>query len=403
MAVTLPREFNQAEMKDLRAEDRLILSCARLRLGSRERSLIKALLKEKLDWPYLLRAANRHGVIPLLNRHLNAAGPELIPETARASLREYVREIAFNNLLLTSELLRLLARFEAQGIPAIPFKGPALAVFAYGDLSLRQFVDLDVLICRKDFQKTKEVLEGCGYRPGPPLSPQQEAIFLKTEYARDFSHATPAILVELHWEFAPGYLSRPMAALIAWEGLERRNLHGTSTLDLSPEVLLLAICVHNTKHMWGRLGWICDVAALVDSQPRLDWGKVLGLAQEVGNERMLLLGLFLANDLLGTSLPEEIRERWRPDLTVQFLAGRVKERLFQETGWRTLLKSIPFHILAKERWRDKIRYCLHMPFTPTASDWEHCRFPDSLPMLYYLMRPFRLVGKYVFGLEKLRG
>jgi hypothetical protein len=398
------RSWRQEEIfAALRPEAELILACARLHLGSRERSLIKALLKEKLDWDYLLRAAHGHGVIPLLNRYLNAAGPELVPETARVSLREYVQEIAFNNLLLTSELLSLLARFEAQGIPAIPFKGPALAVFAYGDLSLRQFVDLDVLIYRRDFQKAKEVLVGCGYRPDPPLSPQQEAIFLKTEYARDFNHATPSILVELHWEFAPGYLSRPMASLISWEGLERRNLQGISVLDLSPEVLLLAICVHNTKHMWARLGWICDVAALVDSQPRLDWGKLLGLAQEVGNERMLLLGLFLAKDLLGTSLTSDICERWGADPTVKFLAGRVKERLFQETGWRTLLKSIPFHILAKERWRDKIRYCLHMPFTPTASDWGHCRFPDSLAMLYYLMRPFRLVGKYVFGLEKLRG
>jgi hypothetical protein len=388
--------------KDLRMEDRLILGVARLHLGSRERSLIKALVKEKLDWHYLLRAAHGHGVIPLLNRHLNATGPELVPEIVRGSLREYVREIAFNNLLLTSELLTILARFEAQGIPAISFKGPALAAFAYGDLSLRQFIDLDVIICRKDFQKAKEILVARGYRPDPPLSAQIESILLKTDYDYAFWHETPAILMELHWDFAPGYLSRPMASLISWEGLERRNLQGKSILDLSPEVLLLAICVHNTKHMWERLGWICDVAALVDSQPRLDWGKVLGLAQEVGNERMLLLGLFLAKDLFETSLPENICERWRADLTVKFLADRVKERLFQEAGCHTLLKSIPFHILAKERWRDKLRYCLRMPFTPNARDWEHFRFPNSLSMLYYLMRPFRLMGEYVFGLEKLR-
>jgi hypothetical protein len=397
------RPLRQAEISAApRPESELILACARLHFGSGERSLIKGLVRRKLDWDYLLRAANQHGVIPLLNRHLNATGPELVPETARASLREYMREIAFNNLLLTSELLRLLALFEAQGILAIPFKGPAIAVLAYGDLSLRQFVDLDVLIYRKDFQKAKAVLVGCGYRPEPPLSPRREALFLKTEYARDFSHATPSILVELHWEFAPGYISRPMAFLISGEGLEHLDLKGTMIPSLPAEVLLLAMCVHNTKHMWERLGWICDVAALVESQPRLDWGKVFGLAQAVGNERMLLLGLFLAKDLLETSLPEDICERWRADRAVKFLAGRVKERLFQEDSWRNLLKWIPLHILAKERWRDKIRYCLRMPFTPTASDWEDCRLPDSLAMLHYLIRPFRLVGKYLFGQEKLR-
>src|SRR3712207_8653927 len=38
---------------------------------------------------------------------------------------------------------------------------------------------------------------------------------------------------------------------------------------------LLILCVHGTKHIWGRLSWICDVAELLRTQPDMDWEYVL--------------------------------------------------------------------------------------------------------------------------------
>jgi len=54
-----------------------------------------------------------------------------------------------HNFFLTKELLELLTLFEAHCIPASPYKGPALAIMAYGNLALRQFSDLNILVHKR--------------------------------------------------------------------------------------------------------------------------------------------------------------------------------------------------------------------------------------------------------------
>ena len=47
---------------------------------------------------------------------------------------------------LAKKLLEILALLDREGVRAIPFKGPTLAVKAYGDLTLRPFSDLDIFV-----------------------------------------------------------------------------------------------------------------------------------------------------------------------------------------------------------------------------------------------------------------
>ena len=72
----------------------------------------------------------------------------------------------------------MLEDFENHGITAIPYKGPALALQVYGDLKLRSFVDLDVLVRRSDAARAGTLLAARGYRPHLQLSPAQESIAL---------------------------------------------------------------------------------------------------------------------------------------------------------------------------------------------------------------------------------
>jgi hypothetical protein len=45
--------------------------------------------------------------------------------------------------------------------------------------------------------------------------------------------------------------------------------------NLSLENLLLVRCAHGSKHLWERLGWICDVAELIRvRKEKSDWEKV---------------------------------------------------------------------------------------------------------------------------------
>ena len=140
--------------------------------------------EEKVDWNFLLQLASWHKVTPLLYRSLQAA-----PEPVLIRLKTYVRSALVHSLLLTGELLRLLKRFEAQGIPAIPLKGPALASFLYGDMALRQSVDIDILLRQEYIPAARRLLLSLGYQPEYQLTRRQEKAYQQHQIEESFTLA----------------------------------------------------------------------------------------------------------------------------------------------------------------------------------------------------------------------
>ena len=102
------------------------------------------LARPDLDWDYVYRTAQRHGLLSLLHGHLCHLAA--VPVAVRERLQTHARANAARNLRLGGELLQLLQLFEAQDLPALPFKGPTLAALAYGSVALREFGDLDLLV-----------------------------------------------------------------------------------------------------------------------------------------------------------------------------------------------------------------------------------------------------------------
>src|SRR5438067_2363962 len=85
-----------------------------------------------------------------LRAHVADAARDVAPPSLLDPLRARAREIAARNLYATGELHRLLDVLADAGIAAMPWKGPALAAQLYGNLALRPFLDLDVLVRRRD-------------------------------------------------------------------------------------------------------------------------------------------------------------------------------------------------------------------------------------------------------------
>jgi hypothetical protein len=381
-----------------RPEDELLLCCARTNRTPEVVARIGALLREGMDWEYLIPTAHVHGMAPLLYWHLDATYPKAVPENAFGHLRNHFSDNILRNLSLTGELLRILKAFEARGIPAVPYKGPTLAAFVYGNLALRQFTDLDVMVHRHDVPKAKEALAALGYRPQYRLTRVQEAALLRSQCEYVFVRNDGENTVELRWEITE-HFSFPLDAERLWKRLEQIPLGGDIISILSPEDMLLVLCAHGSKHLWERLGWICDVAELIRVHQNMRWEQVMAQAGTLGGERIPLLGLFLANNLLGAALPKELSQRVQSDPVVKVLAGRIHEQLFREaSGLAGLFKRAyfhPLHLKMRERWPDKIRYCVRAATTQTVEDWELLPLPTFLFPLYYVLRPIRLTRKYV--------
>lgn len=383
-------------MQDARPEVELLLCCARTRMDSARAARIGALCQENLDWSYLLQTAGRHGLAPLVHRHLNTICPAVVPEKYLSQLQSSIRRNAQHNLFLNGTLVEVLNLFQSHRIKAVPYKGPTLALSVYGNLSLRQFGDLDLLIRPEDVSKAVEVLCSEGYAGQMQLTAAQETTYLKYAYEYGFTTRGGAF-IELHWSLVPRYFAPRYDTGRLWERLQRDSSNPASAPSFSPEDLLLYLCMHGSKHRWQRLAWIADVAELIGAHKKLDWEQALREAEETGTRRMLYLGLFLASDLLGAQLPQNILQRVQSDGATQSLAAHVRKRLFRKESFSrsASFEMFLFHLRALEKMSDKARYCLYWS-VPTLGDWDYVRLPDRLFFLYYLTRPVRLIKKYVW-------
>ena len=94
----------------------------------------------------------------------------------------------------------ILGFLDSHGIPAVPYKGPALAVRLYGDLSLRGFSDLDIVIWERDALRARHLLIDRGYAPW-----WAETGELKRYLARAIRNAVfradGKVHLDLHWRF----------------------------------------------------------------------------------------------------------------------------------------------------------------------------------------------------------
>lgn len=390
-------------------EIELLLCCSRTSIEPAIAARIKILLQEEIDWEYLLQTAAKHGVKPLLYQNLSATAKELVPPEILTQLRQDFRTNALGNLNRTKELLKILDLFAANDIPIFTFKGPAIASLAYGELSLRQFNDLDILVRNRDIIRARDLFLSQGDEMKVELielTKQQKEIFVKSpqihEFVREcaypFIRQQSGVIVELHWRMMPSYFSFPIDSEQLWERLIKVPLLGTNILTPSPEDSLLLLCGHGIKECWDKLNRVCDIAALIHKHPNLDWDRVMAEATRLGCQRILFLGLFLAKELLGTILPEFIWKKIEADGLVTELAVQVYDGFFP--NGHQIKQSFPvtrLHLKARERFIDKVRYFLGVAITPTTSDWLVLPLATYPSFLYYPLRFIRLVGDYLRG------
>jgi hypothetical protein len=392
-----------AEALGIRDEFRLLLLCARTRVQPQQREQIRALTLKQLDWDFILGKAQPHALIPLLYRNLSELCPDCVPPAVLQQLESDNRVNAKRNQANTAELIKVLRELESAGISAVPYKGPALAVLAHGDITLRKFWDLDIVIRERDIIPAKSLLISAGYQWRPmkgQVTGRKESRNFRLWHEYNFIHPDTNAMIDLHWRITPRRFPFDVDLDDLWEQLVPARLLDADILAFPAEALLLFLCVHGSKDMWWkRIGWICDISELLASNPDLDWSYSLELAMNTGAKRMLLLGLALAHELLQAPLPEQVCTWIRSDKAVHPLLEHVRRRLFEEqTALDRFVERQRFHSRVRERLRDRIpayrhmvKATFHVIFIPNKKTLELVKLPDALSALYYLVHPLRLV------------
>jgi hypothetical protein len=348
-----------------RPEIELLLCCARTQPSSEISQQIQNLVQQTLDWPYLIQTAARHSVLPLLYQNLKTLCPEAVPKPVLSELRNFFHTNAARNLFLTQELIKILKLFQDNDIPAIPFKGPVLAAAIYGNLALRQFGDLDIWVDSKDFLTAIDLLTAQGYQTSKTSLIQTglRRLALYKLYIEYNAHEYPLNSIDnrVHIDIHKSITSKSFFLFqldfeYLWKRLEPISLFGTEVPNLHPEDLLLILCVHGSKHGWERLGWICDVAEFVLVYQQMEWKLLIEQAKTLGCERMLLMGLLLAQQLLGIDLPEPIHQSIEANPTSKLLAMQVRQGLFHDSLIFEASSKFSYGFRMMERPQNKFRY-----------------------------------------------
>ena len=375
-------------------EQRILLECAQ---PHREPCQPAKLPVDDIDWRYVYRLASRHGVLPLLHGYLAQNPGYEVPAEVLQIIENQSRQLALANLFQTRELLRVLDLFEAEHIEVMPFKGPTLGYYLFGNLVTRTFGDLDLLIHRHDFDRVKQLLLRNGYDPFRELTPKQENQFVDTQMGFEFVRHDKKSVIEVHWSFLNRVHAFHLKPAEVWLHKTTLEIEGRRIFMFSPAYLLVYLCAHGSKSFWTRLRWISDVAELVRKHPGDDfWNRVYDIARDSHSERMVNLGLSLAGSLLEAPLPTLAKDAIARDPKVGELFRRVTENLFSTVSEEDLsLKNVAFHFAMREHFLDRLPYLKHVIklwLNPSAKDKAFVRLPESLQFLYLFLKPFRLLG-----------
>jgi Uncharacterised nucleotidyltransferase len=374
-------------MDATRPENRLLTRCSRTRLDSDRRREIEQLLGQPLDWDYFRRAAMDHGVAALCYAQLRTACPERVPGEQMEFLREHAKAVARRNLYLSAKLAALVRGLRSRGVTAIPYKGPVLAVMAYGNLALRRFADLDLVLSERELPQAWKLLEAEGYAAEEGAEPATASNGTPGQYA--FLSPGGDYLVELHTERTLRHFPKALDPARFTRSLVPVRMNGGEILTFSAEESLVFLSVHGAKDLWARLLWVADVAELVQIPQGFDWQKALAAAQDLDCGRLVRLALLLAHSLLEAPMPPEVLEQVRGDRGAEALARTVTRRLFgeQPTG---AYEQLRFRMRMVEGLWPGAQYALRLATAPTTEDRRAVRLPRGLGFFYRLIRPMRL-------------
>jgi hypothetical protein len=376
-------------------EIELLFICARIGLEPDYAKRMKELLQEEMDWKYVIEAANRHGVMPLVYSNLKAVSSESAPSHVLNALSSQFVANAQHNLLFAGELSKILGLFEAHGIPAIPFKGPVLATEVYGSLALRQFCDLDILVHFADVLRVKELLITHGYKAEFSLTCAQEQAYLRSQCEYNFISADGRVPIEIHWAFVPRYFPYGIETDDLWKRARRTYSAGKQVWSFSAGDLLLILSLHGMKHAWDRLALICDVAELINNH-EMDWQQIEKTADDCKLHRILLVGLGLASTHARGIIPDKLLERVQSDRASLALVNQVHKELFKERGpWFEKVRCYFFHMKAGANWKYRYQFAIRRALFPNYRDLFVMRLPKSLYFLYYVIRPLRVSGEFL--------
>jgi hypothetical protein len=355
------------------------------------------LLRAGLDFPELIRLAGAHATRPQLIGSLARLSWETVPEAVRAALVTYHRFHCSRALSLSEELCRVAAAFAEKGLQFATFKGPALAAALYGDVSRREYTDIDIIVPQEQIDDAERLLGALGY-----LGDGGDLAFRRTflGYLRQcaFVHSGIDAVIDLHWAFSGSHVPFPLTPAEVWADLDQVSIGERALPTVSGANLALLLAGHGTKEAWRCLGWVEDFALLLDRNADLDWPEIHRRAKALRCGDTIPLAGAMAQSLLEAPVPRALQELIDASGRVRALAELLTSQMRKGLPDRARGRHFSDIHLCDKRI-DKLKGVLRLVVTRTTGDYQAMKLPQALWPVYYATRPFRLAAQALAALR----
>ena len=349
----------------------------------------RQLLDDGVDFMDLLQAAQEHSLRPQLIRSLAELGWVRVPPAARSSLESFRQLHSALSLANAEQLGRIADALAARGIRFAAFKGATLAIILYGDLSAREYTDVDLIVPAESLHAAEDVVEALGY-----VNDHSDRRFRHAfqGYQRQLAFTHPhQATIDLHWDFTGSHLPFPLSSAGIWAALEEMKIGHRRIPTIGGADLALLLAGHGTKERWRSLGWVVDFAVLVERRSDLDWAAIHARAQAQGCGDNVLLACALAERLLGVAAPPALVQPLSRSKRVRMLAPTLIDEMRHGERGPNTVRNLADIDVCDRRW-NRIAASVKLALTPTASDYRAMPLPASLWPLYRITRPFRLAA-----------
>ena len=287
----------------------------------------------------------------LIAHHAEVAlGPFLPLNFHTEAFRQSTMVAAQRTSFLLMELERILPAITWEDCRPVVLKGAALAATMYPDPLQRWFLDLDILVPRRQLDEVCRRLEECGYRP---FHGKRDPLFYERHHFHRIMNGPQGSIVEVHWDLTTpdsiygfdvnGVFDRSLPARVGRIGCRVS----------APVDQVLHGVYQNIADGYIDLRRVMDMGLIMDKLSGEDWLYLMKESRRVKMSTAFVTWLHVVKSIVGKEPPGGISS----DLVPGWVTRRTLQGL-----------DVPGGLLDRSAEKvDGYSYLLHLLFTPNTA------------------------------------
>lgn len=304
----------------MRPEDRLLFACTRQNFLDTHRQIVFDVChRDEINWGVVYSTAKLHGVAPLIGSNLLrciplrlGVPPDILDKFKLCRYQNIVRKEH-----RAERLTQALAYFDRKSIDVMLIKGTALDILVYDQPWYTVPHDVDLILRSRGEEIPNETrIEIMKFLHGSGI---------EFDY---FEHHDVVINGALPIDFRR-----------IWKDATRIEFGGHDVFVMSPEDMLMSVCINSCRKRFFRLKSLCDIAEVINQHPGLQWGELATSARAYDCNNIIYTALRVTKMTLGCNLPPGLLD----DLKVNPIRAKVIDRLVRHLSQHSSLDSLyPF-------------------------------------------------------------